>query len=141
LAQTAQVLGRVTDSTGAVVAGVSLRVTNVATSVSRNTQTNAEGYYTVPLLPPGEYSIAVEQKGFKAITRSGITLEVDQRAELNFTLEVGAVTENIVVSGEVLQLNTVEASQGQVIENRRIVDMPLNGRDYNQLALLSAGTS
>ncbi|NWF85126.1 MAG: TonB-dependent receptor [Bryobacteraceae bacterium] len=138
--QTAQVVGRVSDATGAVIPGVNIRITNVATNVARSTQTNADGYYAIPLLPPGNYSIAVEQKGFKAVTRSGITLEVDQRAEINFNLEVGSLTENIVVSADALQLNTVEASQGQVIDNRRIVDMPLNGREYNQLALLSAGT-
>ncbi|MBI4910782.1 MAG: TonB-dependent receptor [Acidobacteria bacterium] len=140
LAQTAQVAGRVSDPTGAVVPGANIRITNVATSVARNTQTNADGYYAIPLLQPGGYSIIVEQKGFKTITRSGITLEVDQRAEINFKLEVGSVSENIVVSADAIQLNTVEASQGTVIDNRRIVDMPLNGREYNQLALLSAGT-
>jgi hypothetical protein len=140
LAQTALVAGRVSDATGAVVPGANIKITNVATSVTRNTQTNADGYWAIPLLPPGGYSIAVEQKGFKTIKRSGITLEVDQRAEIDFTLEVGSVSENIIVSADALQLNTVEASQGQVIDNRRIVDMPLNGREYNQLALLSAGT-
>ena len=139
-AQTATVSGRVTDSTGAVVPGTSITITNVATGVARKVAANSEGYYTVPLLPPGEYRVAVEQQGFKTIQRSGIVLEVDQRAQLDFTLEVGAVTEQIEVTAAVVQLNTSEASQGQVIENQRIVDMPLNGRNYNQLALLSAGT-
>ncbi len=138
--QTAQVTGRVTDSTGAVVPGVAITVTNVATGVDRKAATNEAGYYTVPLLPPGEYRMALRQQGFKPITRSGIILEVDQRAELNFTLEVGALSEQIEVTAAAVQLNTVEASQGQVIENQRIVELPLNGRNYNELALLSAGT-
>lgn len=139
-AQTAQVIGRVSDATGAVVPATSITITNIATNLSRTAQTNTDGYYTVPLLPPGEYTISVEQRGFKPITRSGITLEVDQRAEFDFILEIGTMSEKILVTADALQLNTVEASQGQVIENRRIVDMPLNGRDYTQLALLSAGT-
>jgi len=140
LGQTAQITGRVTDSTGAVIPGTSLAVTNVATGVDRQVTTNEAGYYTVPLLPPGQYRVVVQQQGFRPITRSGITLEVDQRAELNFTLEVGALTEQIEVTAAVAQLNTVEASQGQVIENQRIVELPLNGRTYTDLALLSAGT-
>jgi len=140
LAQTAQITGRVTDPSGAVIPGASITVANVATGVDRQVTTNEAGYYTVPLLPPGQYRVAVQQQGFKPITRSGIILEVDQRAELNFTLEVGALTEQIEVTAAVAQLNTVEASQGQVIENQRIVELPLNGRNYNELALLSAGT-
>ena len=138
--QTAQVTGRVTDPSGAIVPGTTVTITNVGTSVARTVTTNSDGYYTVPLLPPGAYRADVGQSGFKSIARTGITLEVDQRATLDFTLEVGAVSERIEVAAAVVQLNTVEASQGQVIENQRIVDMPLNGRDYNQLALLSAGT-
>jgi hypothetical protein len=140
LAQTALVTGRVTDSTGAVVPGTGVTATQVATGIDRRASTNQDGYYTIPLLPPGEYRFAVQQQGFKPITRTGLILEVDQRAELNFTLEVGAVAETIEVRANVALLSTVEASQGQVIENQRIVELPLNGRNYNELALLSAGT-
>ncbi|MCW5962659.1 MAG: TonB-dependent receptor [Bryobacterales bacterium] len=139
-AQTATVTGRITDSTGAVVPGTQITVTNVATAAARVVNANEIGYYTVPLLSPGEYRITVEQPGFRPVNRTGIILNVDQRATIDFALELGSVSEQIEVSADALQLNTVEASQGQVIENRRIVDMPLNGRDYNQLALLSAGT-
>jgi len=140
LAQTATITGRVTDSTEAVVPGATVRIINVATGSERVVQNNEVGYYTVPNLPPGKYRIEVEAQGFKKINRSGITLKVDQQAEINFTLEVGAVTEQIEVTADAVQLNTVNASRGQVIENQRIVEMPLNGRNYNQLALLSAGT-
>ncbi len=138
--QTSQVTGRVTDPTGAVIPGAQITVLNVATGVDRKVNTNEDGYYTVPLLPPGEYRVTVEQKGFRPLVRSGITLQVDQRAELNFTLEVGTLSESIEVTAAAAQLNTVEASQGQVIENQRIVELPLNGRTYTDLALLSAGT-
>ncbi len=92
-AQTAQITGRVTDATGAVVPGTAITVTNVATSADRRVSTNEDGYFTVPLLLPGEYRVTAESKGFRSISRSGIVLEVDQRAELNFTLQVGALTE------------------------------------------------
>lgn len=137
--QTAQITGRVTDASGAVVPGATVRVTSVASGAVREVTTNVDGYYTVPLLLPGEYKVTVEHRGFKPVTRAGIVLQVDQRAELNFTLEVGTLAETIEVRADVARLNTIEASQGQVIENRRIVELPLNGRTYTDLALLSAG--
>ena len=138
-AQTATVTGRITDSSGAVIPGTSVTITNVGTGIQRAVTANEVGLYTVPLLSPGEYRITVEQLGFRSVVRSGVILQVEQRATINFELEVGSVAEQIEVSADALQLNTVEASQGQVIDNQRIVEMPLNGRDYNQLALLSAG--
>src|SRR5438067_891509 len=114
-AQTARISGRVTDATGAVVPATSITVTNVATGANRRVTTNAEGYYAVPLLLPGSYRVAVEHPGFKPIAHSGIVLEVDQRAELNFTLEVGGVSERVEVQAGAVLLNTAEGSQGQVI--------------------------
>ena len=138
--QTATLGGRVTDTTDAVIPATRITVVNEATAAQRQVQTNEAGLYAVPSLAPGRYRILVEQDGFRSINRTGVVLEVDQRAEINFTLEVGEVTEQIEVTANAIQLNTVDASRGQVIENQRIVDMPLNGRNYNQLALLSAGT-
>lgn len=138
-AQTATVTGRVTDSSGAVIPGTQVTITNVATGAARVATANEVGLYTVPLLPPGEYRINVEQQGFRPVVRSGIILQVEQRATIDFILEVGTMAEQIEVTASAVQLNTVEASQGQVIDNRRVVELPLNGRDYNQLALLSAG--
>jgi len=139
MAQSATLGGRVTDQTDAVIPGAKVTVTNLATAAGREVSTNESGYYTVTLLQPGQYAVLVEADGFNAINQTGITLEVDQRAEVNFALEIGAVTEQVEVTADAVQLNTVDASRGQVIENQRIVDMPLNGRNYNQLALLSAG--
>ncbi len=138
--QTATVTGRVTDATDAVIPGTTIRVINEATAAVREVQTNEVGYYTVPLLPPGRYRMEVQAEGFRSINRTGIILQVDQAATVDFVMELGAVTEQIEVTADAVQLNTVDASRGQVIENQRIVEMPLNGRDYNQLALLSAGT-
>ncbi len=139
-AQTATVTGRVADASGAIIPTATVTITNTATGIDRTSGVNESGYYSFALLQPGSYRIRVESTGFKTVAQSGLIFETDQRAELNFTLEVGAVSEQIEVTANVAQLNTVEASRGQVIENRRIVEMPLNGRNYNQLALLSAGT-
>ena len=138
-AQTAQVNGRVTDAGGAVVPAVEITTRNTATGAERRTLTNGVGLYSIPLLQPGVYDIRVKQAGFKPILQSGVQLEVDQRQELNFTLEVGAISEQIDVKASVSRLNTVEASQGQVIDNQRIVEMPLNGRNFLDLALMSGG--
>ncbi len=140
-AQTAQITGRVTDATGAVISGVEIVVKSVATGGIRSTLTNEVGYYAVPLLQPGLYEVTARHQGFRAVTQSGVSLAVDQRAEIGFTLEVGTISERIEVRSTSLQLNTVEASQGQVIENQRIVELPLNGRNYLELALLSPGTA
>lgn len=102
---------------------------------------DAASYYTVPLLPPGSYQITVQKPDFKAVTRSGIVLELEQRAAVDFTLEIGRVTQSVEITADAPTLNTVDASQGQVIENRRVVDLPLNGREYIQLALLASGTA
>lgn len=139
LAQTAQLNGRVTDSAGAVVPGASITIRNTSTGAERQARTNEVGLYTVPLLPPGSYDIRVQHTGFKPIVQGGVQLDVDQRATADFVLEVGALSETVEVSASVSRLNTVEASQGQVIDNQRIVDMPLNGRNYLELALMSGG--
>ena len=139
MAQTAQLSGRVTDSAGAVVPGAEITVRNTSTGAERQTQTNEVGLYTIPLLPPGAYEIRVKHTGFKPIVQGGVQLDVDQRASADFGLEIGAINEQVEVEASVSRLNTVEASQGQVIDNQRIVDMPLNGRNYLDLALMSGG--
>lgn len=141
LAQFAQVTGRVTDGSGAVVPDVKITIVNTGTGLSRDTATNELGYYTLPLLPPGAYKIAAEKAGFGGKQRTGIVLEVDQRAALDFTLEIGAVTQQVTVEAAAPLLDTVGPSVGQVIENRRVVELPLNGRNYSDLALLSSGAS
>lgn len=139
-AQTAQITGTVTDASGAVVAQAEVRARNVATGAERVAVSNDQGLYTIPLLPPGVYDLSASLTGFKSLMRSGVTLAVDQRAEIDFALQVGTVSESVKVQASAPLLNTVEASQGQVIDNKRIVEMPLNGRYYGDLALLSAGT-
>ncbi len=136
-----QLSGTVTDPSNAVVPGVEIVVTNVATGIQRTTSSNELGYYTVPLLPPGAYRVVAQKAGFRPLTRSGITLHVNQAAALDLVLELGQSAQEISVSGDAPLLTVNEATQGQVIDNRKMVNLPLNGRDYVQLALLSAGTN
>jgi len=140
-AQMAQITGRITDTTKAVMPNVNVEVTNVDTGVVRKVQSNNEGYYTVPLLPPGVYKMTVRAEGFRPVGRDGIRLEINQVARFDFELEVGPVTQSVeVIAGaQVIQSEITEV--GQVIDNRRILDMPLNGRNYMQLATLTAGVT
>ncbi|MBM3764880.1 MAG: TonB-dependent receptor [Acidobacteria bacterium] len=138
-AQTAQLTGRILDPSGAAVPGAAIQLRNIANGAERAAESNPAGLYTIPLLNPGVYDITVKHTGFKPQTQTGIALVVDQRATLDITLQVGAVTEQVEVRAAVSRLNTVEASQGQVIDNQRIVEMPLNGRNYIDLALMSGG--
>lgn len=132
-----EIVGEVVDSSGAVVQGASVTVTNLATNATRSVQTNEAGLYSFPSLVPGMYRVRVEMKGFKTTTRTDIELQVQQSARINFAMEVGAVTEAVEVSGTAAMLATEDATVGTVIDNRRIVELPLNGRNFLQLVSLS----
>ena len=137
--ETATITGEVKDATGAVVPRAAITVTNVATNISAKTETNDLGWYTVPSLKPGPYLVAVEKEGFKKAVRSGITLQVNQVARIDTTLQVGDLISVVEVVEAAPLLQTETSSRGSVIDQRKIVELPLNGRDYNQLALLSPG--
>lgn len=141
LSQTAQVTGRVSDSSGAVVPGAQVTVTNQNTGLNRESVTNNEGNYTVPLLQPGEYRIAVKKDGFKPVVRQGVVLNVEQVARLDFSLEAGAVTETVTITSDAPLLNRETTSVGQVVDNKTIVTLPLNGRNYSQLVALMPGAT
>jgi len=141
LAQEAQVTGRVTDSTGAVIPEVKVTLTNADTGSVRDTRTNDLGYYTLPLLQPGNYKITAEKQGFHTREQSGLVLLVDQHATIDFTMEVGQLVQEVLVNAAPPLLDTVEPSVGQVIENRQVVEMPLNGRNYITLGLIAEGTT
>src|SRR5882724_6669457 len=142
LAQTtATIVGTVTDSTGAVVPSVSITVTAKDTGLTRKATTNQSGNYVVTFLPVGQYSVTAEVTGFKKKTVTGIVLEVNQEPRVDIALEVGVVTDSVTVSGDATQLQTENAVVGQVIDNRYTTQIPLNGRDFSQLLLLSPGTT
>ena len=136
-----EITGVVTDSSGAVVVGASVTVANPETGVSRTAMTNTAGNYTFPSLLPGIYSVKAEMKGFQAEIHSGIELQVQQVARIDFQLKVGSMAETIEVTGGAPLLNTENATVGTVIENKRIVDLPLNGRNFIQLIALSPNVS
>jgi hypothetical protein len=138
--ETAQITGRIIDASGSVVPGVAVEIVNAGTNVKWEVRTNAEGYYTQALLPPADYRVTVEMTGFKREGRN-ITLEVGQVSRLDFTLQVGAVTETVEVSGVAPMLESSNASVGQVVETQAVSDLPLNGRNYLDLAKLSIGVA
>jgi len=137
--ETATITGEVKDATGAVVPQAVVTITNIATNISVKTETNEQGSYTVPSLRPGDYTVTVEKSGFNKTLRSGVTLQVNQFTRIDITLQTGQVSEVVEVTGGAPLLETETSSRGSVIDRRKIVDLPLNGRDYNQLALLSPG--
>jgi len=137
-APTAQVTGRVSDSSGAVVPGSAVEINNIDTGVNWPATANNDGYYTVPLLPPGNYRITVRVQGFKEAARN-VRLEVNQVARVDFTLEVGGVNETVEVTGAPPVLESSTASIGQTVQAESITRMPLNGRNYLSLAKLSMG--
>src|SRR5215510_6908174 len=137
--ETATITGEVRDANGSVVSKATITVTNVETNVSIKSETNDQGLYTVPSLKPGPYSITVEKSGFKKSVRSGVTLQVNQVARLDVNMQVGELTTAVEIVEAATLLESETSSRGSVIDQKKIVDLPLNGRDYNQLALLSPG--
>ena len=136
---TARMLGTVLDPTGAAVAGATITVTNVATSQRQTVQSAANGEYSIPLLPIGEYTMSAEAAGFATRSYKGIGLKVDQEARFDVTLSVGSTSETVTVNASAPILVTDTSSIGQVVENKAIVNMPLNGRAFWQLAQLTPG--
>jgi hypothetical protein len=134
---TASIIGRVSDSTGATVSGAEVTVRNTGTGLSRSVMTSDAGEYEFPLLPiTGAYTLSVSKQGFQSQERTGIELQVEQRARFDVTLTVGNISEKITVEAAAPVLNTETGSIGQVVENKKIVDLPLNGRNFVQLASL-----
>ncbi|MGH9325327.1 MAG: carboxypeptidase regulatory-like domain-containing protein [Terriglobia bacterium] len=137
--QTAQIVGTITDASGARVPGTRITVTNVKTGLQRIVSSNSNGYYTAPLLPPGQYSMTAQKAGFKVASRSGIVLSVGNSPAINFTLTVGAVSQSVSVKAAAPLLNTQNATIKEVVGAERMVGLPLNGRDITQLLTLQAG--
>jgi hypothetical protein len=135
----ATLTGTIRDSSGALLPGVTITVTNTARNTSQSTISNETGNYAIPALNPGTYSVGAELAGFKRVLHEGIVLQVNQVARIDITLEVGAPAETVQVTAAGPLLETDTSSRGSVIDQKKIVDLPLNGRDYNQLALLSPG--
>jgi hypothetical protein len=135
----ASIVGTARDATGAVVPNIIVTVTSVATGTILQETTSTIGAYAFTTLIPGEYRIHAEMSGFRAVDISGIQLQVNQTARYDLMMQVGQVTERVEVSATLATLATDTSDVGQVINNREIVDLPLNGRQYLQLAGLTNG--
>jgi hypothetical protein len=133
------VLGTVIDAAGAVVPGAAVTLLRVATGETRHVNTTSTGDFTFPLIEPGEYTVKVAMPGFKVAERRGVSVEYQQRARVDFRLDVGGATETVEVTSSAVQLKTDDAGIGGLIENRRIVELPLNGRNIAGLAVLIPG--
>jgi hypothetical protein len=137
----ATVSGRVSDASGAAVVGAQVIVTNLATNAANRAISSESGDYVIPALQPGRYKLEIEASGFKKAIRDNLTLEVLARPTIDVTLEPGAVTESITVTTDATRLETADASRGEVITGRTLVDLPLNGRNAFALAALVPGVN
>ena len=138
LAQTGgTITGEVKDQSGALIPNATITATNTATNVARNTQTNTSGIYSFPGLIPGRYQVKAVAGGFQTALMNDIELQVQQTARVDFTLTLGAATQTVEVSANAALLATENATVGTVIEERRIMDLPLNGRSFFSLVALS----
>src|ERR1700729_1566122 len=136
---TATLVGRVTDKTHAAVADAGIQVRSVTNNEIRIARSTADGEYTVSSLPPGIYEVTIDHPGFRQVKETSLELQVDQTARLDAQLQVGSVSESIVITADVPLLNTETSSRGDVITSNELAEMPLNGRNFNDLAFLVAG--
>jgi hypothetical protein len=133
--------GTVTDKTGSVVAGATVKVTSQATGLARESKTDSSGYYTVPLLPVSTYTIRIESQGFQTAEQKDLRLQVNEQREVNFSLNPASVSQTVEVSANEVAVETTNSTLGQVITAEQVSDLPLNGRDFVQLATLLPGTT
>src|SRR3989475_226034 len=138
LAQTGQINGVITDNSGAVVPGTNVRVVEVATGLSRDTVTGADGRYTFTSLRPTTYDITAELQGFRTAQRKGVVLQANQYLTVSFTVELSNIAETVTVTGESPTVDVTSATISEVVESKRIVELPLNGRDAAKLSTVVA---
>ncbi|MBI2822069.1 MAG: carboxypeptidase regulatory-like domain-containing protein, partial [Acidobacteria bacterium] len=136
---TATVSGTVRDDTGAVLPGVTVTLKNVATGIARTVLTGDDGRYTAPNLPLGNTEIEASLEGFQTGVRSGIALTVGREAVVDFTLKIGEISEKVTVTGEAPLVETTQAALSDLVDEKKIRELPLNGRSFTELALLQAG--
>jgi Carboxypeptidase regulatory-like domain len=139
--QSGRIVGTVSDQNGAVIPGAGVRVTNVSTGLTQSAVSGNQGEYVVTPVDPGVYDISVNMKGFETAIRKAVEIQVGQVAREDFSMTVGASTATVEVTGTPALLNTETATVGQVITNTQIVNLPLNGRGFYQLAQLTPGAA
>jgi hypothetical protein len=138
---TGTIAGNVKDTTGAVAANATVTITNTATGIVTQSTTSSTGFYSVPNLQTGPYTVSITAEGFSEEIAQGIQLNVGAEQEINFTLKIGAVSEKVVVSTTPPNIDLVSSTTMPVVNERTIVELPLNGRDWTQLANLQPGVA
>jgi len=137
----ATLTGTVTDRSGAVIPKAEISVKNAATGVTRNSETNSAGFYTAPGLPPGNYAVSVIAAGFSTALRTNVTLTVGAQQVLDFTMQVGQVSQNVEVTEEAPSIDLASSTISGSVDQRSVVGLPLNGRSWSDLATLQPGVS
>lgn len=136
---TGQISGLVTDASEGVLPGVTVEATNLATGIVRSAITGADGLYTIPLVQPGDYDVKASLQGFRSAVQQRIRVTVSETATIPFKLDIGQVSETVSVVGTASLVETANATRGIVIDNQKVVDLPLNGRNFTQLGTLIPG--
>ena len=136
---TGKLAGTVTDDSGSVLPGVTVTVTNPGTNQSRIVTTGDDGYFAAPLLAPGSYNVTASLDGFNTLAREGIRVSASETATVNLKLAIGEVSEVMTVTGDAALIETSNATLGVVVDEKTIVDLPLNGRNFTQLGTLTPG--
>ena len=136
---TGAIAGVITDETGALVPGVTVDATNAATGQARSAVSGADGYYSMPQIAPGTYTVKATLSGFKAVTRPNIVVTVGDTSRVDVKLAVGGVQEDVTVTGQSPLVETAHATLGITIDQQKVVELPLNGRNFAQLGTLIPG--
>ncbi len=137
----AKISGTATDSSGAALVNANIKATSVATSVSQSTVTDSQGRYTIAQLPVGTYDVQASLSGFQTVIRKGITLSIGAAPVVDFSLPVGKVSETVNVEGNASQVETQSSEISTLVDPQQIRDMPLNGRNFEQLITLAPGVA
>src|SRR5947207_1365565 len=135
----AGVYGRVTDPSGAVIVDAEIEIRNVETNFSTIVKTNRDGLYTIPSLHPGHYLISVRKAGFKSVTVTQLDLNIQDNVVRNFALQVGSISETVTITADQFHMNTTDGSVSTVVDQTYVKNMPLNGRSFQDLILLTPG--
>ena len=133
--------GTVADKTGSVISGATVRATSQSTGLSREAKTDESGHYLIPLLPVANFTIGVESQGFQPVQQKDVRLQIDEHREVNFTLVPASVTSTVEVSATEVAVESTNPTLGQVITSQQVAELPLNGRNFVQLATLTPGTT
>ena len=134
---TGQINGVVADASGGVLPGVTVEAVNVATGATRTAVTGADGLYTLPLLQPGVYNVKASLSGFSAALQQDVRVTVTETSRVAFQMEIGQVSDTVTVTAQANLVETNNATRGIVIDQQKVVDLPLNGRNFTQLGTRS----